>query len=80
MGMALLTSNPMKTLFLTIALLLPTRESFCESALYSFSGLVTTIQRDAAGTIAALGWGVGDSVAVTFEVDFASPGMTGCLG
>jgi len=71
----IITCYPMKILLLTFVFLLPSATAFCQSALYSFSGRVTGIHRDGAGTIAALGWAVGDPVSVSFEVDFAMPGM-----
>jgi hypothetical protein len=65
----------MRILLLTFAFLLPSATAFCQSALYSFSGRVTGFHRDGAGTIAALSWAVGDPVSVSFEVDFATPGL-----
>ena len=65
----------MRVLLLTLAFLLPSATGFGQSALYSFSGRVTGIQSDGAGTIAALGWAVGDPVSVSFEVDFGMPAM-----
>jgi hypothetical protein len=64
----------MKIRPLPLALLLPTLV-FGEAARYSFSGRVSGIARDGAGTIAALGWAAGDSVSVSFEVDFDGAGM-----
>jgi hypothetical protein len=64
----------MKPLLLTLAFLLPSAIGFGQSALYSFSGWVTGIHSDGAGTLAGLGWAVGDPVSVSFEVDFAMPG------
>lgn len=64
----------MRILLLTFAFLLPSVTGSGQSALYSFSGRVTGIHSDGAGTITALGWAVGDPVLVSFEVDFAMPG------
>jgi hypothetical protein len=61
-------------LLLTFALLLPSGTGFGQSTLYSFSGRVAGIHSDGAGTIAGLGWAVGDPVSVSFEVDFGMPG------
>lgn len=66
----------MRAPLLALACLLPATSGRSELARYSFSGHITTLDRDNAGTIAALGFAVGDPVAVVFEIDFAQPGRS----
>lgn len=57
------------TLFLTCSV-----SAFGQELLYTYSGHVTDISQDSAGIIGASGIHVGDSLAVTFLVDFSRPG------
>jgi hypothetical protein len=60
---------------LALVFVLTSATGLGQSALWSFSGRVTGVPRDGSGTIAQLGLSVGDPVTVSFEVDFAQPGL-----
>ena len=64
----------MKTLLPFVATAIGATSSFGQPATYNFSGHLTSVDRDAAGSIAAGGFAVGAAVAVSFEVDFSKPG------
>lgn len=67
-------ANFMKHILLMAGLSVLGARVLGQGMIYTFSGHVTDITQDAAGSIRASGLSVGDSLAAVFEVDLGRPG------
>lgn len=64
----------MRVLLLALALSFQAQAGIAQTACYFFSGHVTSLDRDGAGTIAGLDFTEGQPVSVAFEINFGQPG------
>lgn len=65
----------MKPICVAILLISAVLSSQAETRHYTFTGQVTSVDRDSTASIAALDWRTGSPVTVTFAVDFQQPGQ-----
>jgi len=73
-----LSVNPRLRLFLFFLALLGQMACLGQPLRYTFSGQITSLDHDGAGTLSAQGTAVGDPMSVLFELDFGSAGQARC--